>query len=167
VRRIRNTILILIFIALSIAIYYLSDYISSGSTPNLSDVKIQLLAGQILSKIYLRNASWVLFEPYSDKGPNPPILEDEVVWQLSQRYTVYYRLSDVPQNLYTIGTSGDVVDFHDGFRFSYSVQFEKDGTVRVEYGVFRASEAAHGGTERYRWNGAQWEMVEMGSQWIS
>jgi hypothetical protein len=135
--------------------------------PQLPDAQIQLLANLILSKLYRDNSSWVLFEPYQDKGPNPPNLEDEIIRQLSQRYTVYSRLSDVPQNFRTMVDGEKVMEFHDGFRFRFSVQFEKGGAVRVEYEVFRALEAAHGGTERYRWNGAKWEEVGIGSQWIS
>ena len=127
--------------------------------------QIQLLANKIVKNTpeYVHFAggtkfSWVLLSLKTDSVPES--VRDDVIHQLKEKYTVYLRENDVPDNLKKKGPNGSLMGYKDGFSFSFEVKFEKRRTVKVSYSDFEGNVAASSHWTRYRWTGKDWKETE-------
>lgn len=131
----------------------------------LTEIQIKLLASRILENtpehIHFAEGttfSWVVLSPTIKE--NPRALQDEVIRQLKEKYTVYSRKEEIPDRLVVKDNKGHPVGYRDGFSFSFKVEFEKEGTIKVYYTDWEGILAASSHWKRYEWTGNNWNAAE-------
>lgn len=138
---------------------------------NLSTTQLRLLAQEVLKNtpeyIHFANAnfSWVVLAP--GVQTNPQALQDEVMTLLKAKYKVYDDKKDLPDELLHKDKEGKLIGYKGGFSFSYSVDFEEKGIIKIQYGDYEGNLAASGHYKRYKWNGKNWDIVEKSSLVVS
>ena len=164
-----STIILVALIAL-VSCTHLSQ--KEPDTRQLTDVQVRLLATRILENTpeYIHfdkgtSFSWVVLSP--EVNTNPKSLRDEVIRQLQQRYTVYFRDQELPDNLLIKDENERLFEYRGGFWFSFRVEFERQGTVKVHYADWEAMLAASSHWERYKWTGTKWKAIEIGPVSVS
>ena len=102
--------------------------------------------------------SWVFLDvaPQTDLAA----LQEVVLNKLRERYTVYVYESEIPRHRLIKTDDGRLRGYKEGFQFSYRIEREAEGTIKVHYSDYEGELAASGHWERYRWTGNDWELVE-------
>jgi len=109
--------------------------------------------------------SWVLLSPETDSAP--PALRDEVLARLKQKYTVYLRKEQLPDDVMMKDGTGKLIGYHRGFSFSFQVELEIERTVKVHYADWEGNVAGSRHWTRYKWAGSNWKVAEQGPLWVS
>jgi hypothetical protein len=101
--------------------------------------------------------SWVLLSP--EINSNPPELRDEVITRLKQKYTVYLRKEELPDEVLMKDSTGGLAGYRCGFSFSFQIELESDRTVKVHYADWEGNVAGSRHWTRYEWAGFGWKVV--------
>ncbi len=131
----------------------------------LNSKQVRMLANIILTKtpehIHMPESSqftWVWLN-VEDKE-NPAKLNDEVIRQMREKYTVYLKESDIPKEKIHTNEQGERIGFSNGFRFSFETEFERSDVVKINYSDYVGNMAASWHWTKYKWNGTRWKIIE-------
>jgi hypothetical protein len=132
---------------------------------NLSKLQITLLAHKILENTpeYIHFAegtkfSWILLPEETKK--NPKSIQEEVIKQLKDKYTVYLKKEAIPPELLFKNLSGSLIGYKEGFYFSYVIEFEEKETIKIYYSDWESNKAASSHWKRYKWIDGDWRVIE-------
>ena len=138
---------------------------------NLSKNQLCLLAQEVMKNtpeyIHFADAhfSWVVLAP--EVQMNPKALQYEVMTLLKAKYKVYVDKKDLPDELLAKDKDGKMIGYEGGLSFSYSADFKEKGIVIIQYGDYEGNLASSGHYKRYKWNGKNWEIVEVSQMVVS
>jgi len=138
----------------------------------LRKAQMRLLAARILENtpefIHFDQGTvfqWVFLDPDTKAQPE---LREEVVQRLGRKYTVYLDEKDIPDALVEKTADGaGCVAYRAGFFFSFKVEPQDDGTVKVQYRDWEGVRAATSHWTTYKWTGSEWTAIEEGPMTIS
>ncbi|MBI2421635.1 MAG: hypothetical protein HYV27_02315 [Candidatus Hydrogenedentes bacterium] len=143
-----------------------------GAPARMSSAQVAQLADRILENtpehvhwVEGTTFDWVLLG--DGVVSNPVGLNEAVLARMEQRYTVYRSAAEIPEGLVEREADGQISAFKGGFRFDYGVTFLGRGRVKVAYADWEAFLAASSHWKVYRWNGAEWEIVDHSTLTVS
>lgn len=131
----------------------------------LNSKQVRMLATIILTKtpehIHMpesSNFTWIWLDLKSKN--NPPELEEEVIRQLREKYTVYLQESEIPKDKVHTNEQGERIGFSNGFRFSFETEIERSDVVKINFSDWVGNLGASWHWAKYKWDGIRWKVIE-------
>ena len=159
-----------------VPIYFIKQNIDCSNDINslndLNLIQIKLLADEIVKNTpefppieENTRFPWVVL--HKSVFDNPKHINKAVINELRTHYTVYLKLKDVPDSKMQLDDNGHIITCKDGFLFNYEIKFEKNETLHVEYGDYKAKHAARSHWKKYYWMDCNWKIINVSGITVS
>jgi len=139
-------------------------YAQEAALPTLASQQLSLLAEKILENTpehtHFEKGSHFAWVVLSDIQDNSTALNDEVIKQLKEHYTVYLTKQALPDKLLMKDGNGRLTRYDDGFMFSFKMTWAAKDTIRIDYSDWESNQAGGGHWEKYQWIGSEWKIIE-------
>ena len=94
-------------------------------------------------------------------------LFNSVINEFKKHYSVYLSKDNIPKEYISKNDQGETIDYIDGFRFSYSLEFFSKNKIRIHYNDWEGELAASNYWILYKWTRNKWQTIKKGPMCIS